>query len=348
VLLDDIRDQAQACVELGSPMYGALLDRLADDVAAGGPAAELLAGHEDADRDAATALRLMGAVHRLVLERRTPALAVHYPSVGGTFRDADAAWAALRTVLASEAEALRPLLDLPPQTNEIGRSAGLLGALLHLVTQHALPVRLLEIGASAGLNLRADRFRYRGAGRTWGPPESPVLLDDAWLGELPPDVPVHVTERLGCDAAPVDPTTTDGRLTLTSYVWADQRARLERLRAAFAVAAEAPASVRRQGAADFLDDIRLRPGAATVVWHSVMWQYVDSDEQRHCEERFLELGGQATSDAPFARITLEPRRRRDDGGLDFVVTLQAWPGGEERVLGTAHPHGLPVTWDPAG
>ena len=348
MLVDDIRDQAAACAELGSPMYAELLDRLATDVAAGGPAAEVLAGHEDADRDAATPLRLMGAVHRLVLERRAPALALHYPSVGGTFADADAAWAAFRDVLADDADALRPLLELPPQTNEVGRSAALLGALLHLAAEHPLPVRLLEVGASAGLNLRADRFRYRGEGREWGPPDSAVLLDDAWRGEPPPDVAVHVTERHGCDADPLDPATTEGRLTLTSYVWADQRTRLERLRAAFAVAAQVPATVARQGAAAFLDEVELRPGAATVVWHSVMWQYVDAEEQRQGEERLLALGGQATGAAPFARITLEPRRDRKDGDMRLAVTLRAWPGGEERVLGTAHPHGLPVTWDSTG
>ena len=58
----------------------------------------------------------------------------------------------------------RGALDQPPQTNEVGRSAALLGGLLVLVDRFQLPVRLFEIGCSAGLNLRADHYRYRHPG----------------------------------------------------------------------------------------------------------------------------------------------------------------------------------------
>lgn len=76
--------QSEDCAELDSPMYADLLAMLAEDVGAGGPTADLLVGHEDARRDSALPLRLLGGVHRLVLERRAPQLALYYPSVGGT------------------------------------------------------------------------------------------------------------------------------------------------------------------------------------------------------------------------------------------------------------------------
>jgi len=79
-----LRRQAQGCQELGSPLYDELLNRVADDVESGGDFVRVFAGHEDDRARSAVGLRLMGAVHRLVLERRAPALAVHYPSVGGT------------------------------------------------------------------------------------------------------------------------------------------------------------------------------------------------------------------------------------------------------------------------
>ena len=96
-------------------------------------------------------------------------------------------------------------LDSPPQTNEVGRSAALFGGLLQVLgtAEHPdLPVRLVEIGASAGLNLLADRFVYRAAdGSTWsaGDP-TPVVLDPAWESRPPGILPaVRVAERLGCD-----------------------------------------------------------------------------------------------------------------------------------------------------
>ena len=272
-----IREQAESCAALGSPLYEFLLQRVADDVEAGGPAYDVLRGHEDDPGPSALALRLMGGAHRLVLEREAPALALTYPSVGGT-GDHESAWAALRDLLSDEGDELQRSLGRAPQTNEVGRSAALIGGLLHLADGDRRPLRLVEIGASAGLNLRADRFRVELAdGRSIGPGSSAVVLTDPWQGQLPPlGGQLHVVERLGCDQAPLDPTTAEGRLRLTSYVWPDQPERLERLRGALAVAAEVPASVEASGAADFLDRLALQDGTTTVVWHSVMWQYLDA------------------------------------------------------------------------
>ncbi len=345
-LVRRIRDQADACAELGSPLYQHLLHRVAEDVETGGPSREVLRGHEDDPGPSALGLRLMGGVHRLVLERRAPALALAYPSVGGT-GDADAAWDALRDVLVEHRDALRAALHQPPQTNEVGRAAALVGGLLHLAAEDPRPVRLVELGASGGLNLRADRFRVDLAdGRSVGPDSSPVLLTAPWLGPTPPlRRQLEVVERLGCDVAPVDPTTAEGRLGLTSYVWPDQRERLERLRGALVLAAEVPVTVETSGAGDFVDRLDLVDGTTTVVWHSVMWQYVAPDEQVRVETRLAALGARAGGRAGLARLSLEPRRRTPREGHEFLVVLQTWPAGLERVLGSATPHGLPTSWE---
>ena len=180
-LVAALRLQARACADHGSPMYGDLLLRAADDAAAGGPVAEVLASYDGEDPVAdALALRLMGSVHRLVLERRAGELAPFYPSVGGTW-EADGGWAAFHALVAERPAEAAKWLDRPPQTNEVGRAAALYGGLLHVPRD--LPVRLVEIGASAGLNLRADRFAYaRADGGTAGDDASPVVLADAWRG----------------------------------------------------------------------------------------------------------------------------------------------------------------------
>jgi hypothetical protein len=83
----------------------------------------------------------------------------------------------------------------------------------------------------------------------------------------------------------VDPRSEEGRLTLTSYVWADQLERLERLRAALAVASEVEAPVERAGAAGWTE-ARLAepaPGTATVVFHSIVMQYLPVAERERFE-----------------------------------------------------------------
>src|SRR5690349_3497850 len=121
---DALRSQAQACGRLGSPMYADLLARAADDVERGGPVAGVLAGHEDDPGPSALGLRLLGSVHRLVLERRAGALATYYPSVGGSWQP-DAGWVAFQELLEDQTEAVREWLDRAPQTNEVGRSTAL-------------------------------------------------------------------------------------------------------------------------------------------------------------------------------------------------------------------------------
>lgn len=84
-----LRCQGEWCRELGSSLYGALLDRAAADCEAGGPAWEVLEGREDDSLESALALRLMGPVHRLVLEGKLRDLALHYPSAGGSLEAGD-------------------------------------------------------------------------------------------------------------------------------------------------------------------------------------------------------------------------------------------------------------------
>jgi hypothetical protein len=341
-----VRAQAAGCGELGSPLYASLLDNVADDVLEGGPTADVLAGHENDSGPSALALRLMGAVHRLVLERRAPQLAMFYPSVGGT-ADLDGAWPAFREVIVEHHDELRRLLDRPPQTNEVGRAASLIGGLLHVVDRWPGPLRLFEIGASAGLNLRADRFRVEPAHASGvGPYDSPVVLPDPWLGHRPPGVgPLQIVERGGCDTDPVDPTAQEGRLRLTSYVWPDQPARLERLRGAMQIASQVPATVVRRSARDFVADLALAAGTTTVLWHSIMWQYLDDRERSDVVARLDSLGETAAADARLAHLSLEPRRRTPASDHEMLVVLRTWPGGEERVLGAALAHGIPTTWD---
>jgi len=349
--IDLIRQQAAACRELGSPFYEALLGDLADDVAAGGVGARVLAGHEDDAGPSALALRVMAAVHRLVLTGRAPALAAHYPSAGGD-GNAAAAWTAFRETLEDHMDAVRAGLASPPQTNEVGRSAALFGGLLQVLAtagQPDLPVRLVEIGASAGLNLLADQFAYRAAAaeaEPWHMTEATdVVLDPAWETR-PHGIPeaVRVVERRGCDLSPIDARSEDGALSLLSCVWPDQTHRLERLRGALAVAREHPVELVRAGGGDFLDDLQLRDGHHTVVWHSVMWQYVPAAEQQRMLDRLEALGTQSTADRTLTHLAFEPRRLEPGGRHRFVVAATTWPGGEERLLGEAPPHGVPVRW----
>ena len=331
--------QADACAALGSPMYAHLLGKAADDVRGGGPTWRVTRGHEDDPPDSMLALRLMGATHRLVLDGGAPSLARYYPSVDGRASRRDI-WTAFADVLEQHRDHLRSGLKRPVQTNEAGRSAALVGGFLTIARERGLPLRVLEVGASAGLNLRWDRYRYVSNDRSWGDPRSTLRFAGIYQGSPPLDQRCEVIGRRGCDRHPVDPASRAGELTLTSYVWPDQAERLERLRHALRLARRFPVTIDRASAGQWVERQlnRLRRGAATVLVHSIVWQYLSSRDRHRMQVAIHDAGRRARSDSAFAWLRMEPDRDT------AVVTLTLWPGGEERRLARAGFHGTPVVW----
>ncbi len=337
-----LRLQGAACREIGSPLYGDLLPRAAEDLLAGGPVADVLAGHLDSRPAHVLALRMLGGAHALALSGQAPELAAWYPSAGGstdTLPGSPRAWAALRRTLAEHRDEVRLWLHRPPQTNEVGRSAALIGGLLNITARASLPVRLVEVGASAGLNLRADLYYVPGDAGSYGDPDSPVVLSHGWQGAAPPDTALKVIERTGGDLAPIDPTSAQGQLTLTAYVWPDQAERLVRLRGALAVAERVPADLRTESATDTVARTELKAGTWTVLWHSIFRQYLTESQRAELADGVARLGAAATPEAGFGYLYLEQSRA---GGCPVMLTT--WPGGHSEVLGTATPHGIPVQW----
>jgi hypothetical protein len=199
------------------------------------------------------------------------------------------------------------------------------------------------MGASAGLNLRWDRYRYELGDKRWGPEASPALVQPVLDGVPPPldvEVEVEVAERRGCDRRPNDPTTEEGRLTLLSYCWPDQTARVTLLRAALDIAPEVQVTVDEAGAGDWLGTALAEPaeGVATVVFHSIFWGYVPRPEQERIEATLAAAGERASGDSPLAWLRMEP------GGKQTEVRLTTWPGGGERLLAAAGYHGTPLRW----
>lgn len=337
-----LRTQGRACEGLGSALYGHLLEEAAVDVEHAGAVWRVLEGHETDPGPSALALRLLGAVHRLALQGRAPSLAAHYPSCGGD-GDPNRAWPAFRAVVETHAAELRPLVDRGVQTNEVGRAASLLGGFLVVAGQTGLPLRILEIGCSAGLNLRWDHFRYEAGSTGWGPVASPLVLRDCFAGDrLPPfDVAAAVAVRRGCDRSPIDASHTDGQLSLLCYVWPDQLERIARLKAALAVASSVPAEVDEADAPVWLAEQLGGTGAeglATVVFHSVFMQYLTEAGRGAVISTIEAAGAAASARAPVAWLRMEPAKP------DFAVRLTRWPGGAEELLATSGAHGRDVRW----
>ena len=329
-----------------SPLSIALMQGAADDLEAGGIVAELYRG-VPLPAGQAPALRLLAALHRLVLAGRAPDLAAYYPSVGGVVPP-DGVWPVAERTLRTHAAELRVVLRHGVQTNEPGRSAVLFGVLLSIADRYRRPIRLLEIGASAGLNLLAENFAYRSNGILLGDPESPVVLEGPWVGTPVPD-PIEaetlltVVERRGCDVSPIDGTSRDGQLALLSYIWPDEPKRLSRMRAALGVAERFPPIVDEAPAGTWIPRMLAERQSSTVqlVWQSVFVQYLTNEDRDDLTATMAHAGTRATDDVPLVWARMEPSADPLQG---FRVTVTCWPGGEETLVARSGDHGPPVRW----
>ncbi len=311
-------------LERGEP--GALLDRIRDWP--GAPLADALP------------LRIAGGIHALALKGAQPQLESIYTDQHG-IDDASIVAAAIRQ---HEADLL-PWLDGPPQTNEAGRSANFIAAMLWLAEQ-GLPPRFqcLEIGSSAGINLMLDRYHYVLSGVQIGPEPGAIRFEPEWQGKPPPDHQIAIAGTKGCDVVPVDLTDPAQALRLKAYIWPEHTVRFERMAAAVAEAGKMPPDLVQMNAADFVEAELAKPqntGTTRVLMHSIVWQYVPEDQQARVTAAMEAAGAQASAERPLAWISLEANRVLH---LHELV-VRHWPGGAEpKLLARAHPHGATIDW----
>jgi hypothetical protein len=316
---------------------------MADDVKQHGPTLDLLAPTADEPFESYYPLRLLSAVHWLVLQGKARELDAHYPSVGGD-GDADAAWPHIRQILAEHPIEIDVMLDGFLQTNEPSRSGALIVGFLEVAARTGLPLSVLEIGSSAGLNLQFDRFSYQARGQQAGDPTSAVRFVDYWLDGTPRfDAPLTVVERRGCDLRPVDLTDPDERTRLLAYVWPDMVERFATIRAGIEIAAAHPVTIDRAPIPEWVEAQLAdapTPGRATVVFHSIVWVYLDDEDRARVTATIERAGAKASKDAPIAWLRYEDTDS-DSGGP--ALRLRMWPDGTDHLLGAGSFHHDPFT-----
>lgn len=286
-------------------------------------------------------LRVAGGLHWLALTGAERRLA---PVYAGELTD-QATIDALAAAIAVEWDArLLPWLDHPPQTNEAGRSASIVAALLWLSQRLGPKFEMNEIGASAGVNTMIERYRYDLGGVTVGPVDSPMRLAPDWRGPPPPAGEVEIVAIRGCDVAPVELSVPAEALRLKAYVWPDAPERMARIDAASRLAAAQPPNLERKDAGTYVEERLEAPqesGVTRVLYHSIVWQYLPEMTRRSIAAAIELAGSQASADKPLAWVQLETNRVT----FRHELAVRYWPGGEEPVLlAEAHPHGAWVEW----
>jgi hypothetical protein len=279
-------DEFAAC-----PLYRTLCLVVADDERLLEIAAQRRPGQQPANL-------LFAAVHRLLLDDPTDELARWYPSIDGSAaRPPETAGEAFASFCLHRRDALVALLsERLVQTNVVKRATALRLGLAHVSGRTAAPLTLIEVGASAGVLLAFDRFRYRVGGRSWGT-DSPVEITSEWRGtaaslpdldRLPP-----ISRRFGIDLSPVDPTDAKGRAWLRALVWPGNEAQWALLERALDLISENPPRVMAGDAIELLGSppsLELAPGQTVVVFHAATRAHIPTDRRAAFDKAIRDLG----------------------------------------------------------
>ncbi|PAZ10806.1 hypothetical protein CLM62_39080 [Streptomyces sp. SA15] len=233
------------------------------------------------------------------------------------------------------------ILERRTQTNEPGRCACLLPVLAGLPQ----PLALIEVGASAGLCLYPDRYRYVYNGRTRiGSDTSPVTLTCDAQGDVPlPEAPPEVVWRGGIDLNPLDVRDREDVRWLESLVWPEQDRRLRMLQGAVEVAAAEPPLLVRGDLNEAVRELLAQApaGATPVVFHSAVLAYLSSTEREAFTETMRgEHAHWISNEAAGVLPSVQQRLARPvpQDRLTFVLAM------DEKPVALTGPHGQWLEW----
>jgi hypothetical protein len=292
-----------------SPLYQALCPAIAADP----QLLDLLTGRRPGQQPS---FLLFGAVHQLLLDGAAHPLRRYYPSV---VADPDTDTSAAGPVFADFCRQFgAPLAELIRtrlvQSNVVRRAIAVRYA-LHAIGQRCTgPVHLVEVGASAGLLLNVDRYRYRIGGRDFGPPDAAVTLDSAWRGAgTVPDLDAvpAIASRTGVDLHPIDLADDRERRWLQALVWPEHRSAAALLDAAIGEARAVPLRIIAGDAAQVCPALGadLPGGEPRVVFHAATRMHVPGEQRAAFDEAIDSLG----ATGPLFHAWLEPPEAAHQG-----------------------------------
>ena len=322
-----------------SPLYETLSRSIADD-----PEVLAIAVLRRAGQPAPNLL--FAAVHALLIEEPSHPLASFFPdlAVGGS--PSGDPFLAFRSFCLERKDRIVDIISARRvQTNVVRRSALLLPAFLKAIANwNGAPVVLVEVGASAGLNLFWDRYGYDyGGGVRWGDLVSPVQLTTTSLGDRRPPVPareIKVTGRVGIDLNPVDVGDNDAVSWLQALVWPERGDESELLQRAIELARISPLRLISGDALDVLPEVLDSLPADTVplIFHSHTLNQFPTEAR----ERFSELVNHYGSQRDLALISLESRQSQGNSELDLTTYVNGVRTREH--LAQCDSHGYRIRW----
>lgn len=362
-LSDQVRRFAAGVGADGARRYERICRGVAEDE-------ELLSLIAEAAPDQRRPNILLAAVHYLLLLGADDALARHYPTVAawrdepfGAEDEGTDVFACFAAFCRRNRERITALIATrATQTNEVGRCTALLPAFAAVAARARQPLALVDLGASAGLNLLFDRYAYDygGAGRA-GVDGSPVTLRCDVHAAYPLDTALpEIAARVGVDRRPVDLDDEDSALWLLACQWPDHLDRFVTVRKAIDLARKdpvAPAVLQGDVVSELGRAVAAVPGAEEAhlcIFHTWVAAYLAPAAQAALADAIREVGKARPISWIFAEMPYEvpdlpvppPPAGKVKGATALVLVCDGpdSPAPSAVRLGDMHSHGRWLRW----
>lgn len=175
------------------------------------------------------------------------------------------------------------------------------------------PLRVVDLGTSAGMLLLAMSVSFTFPAGVWAPADALTVIDhplDVPAALL--ETPVSIESAIGIDVRPLDVRNPEAVTLLRSYEWPGPLERAERLTKGIRVAHQRPPNLLAGDVQDIAADVirdRLDPEAVTVVIDSAFSHYLPMSAQVQLGRSLDRLAGLA----PLVLITRGTNDARDRG-----------------------------------
>jgi len=332
-----------------SPLYEALSLHIAEDDYLLSLAARSRPGQPPANMlFAAVQACLLRQMEHGLEQGPDQALATFYPSLTAKPHPPEEAFPAFRDYCAAQKDAITALLtSRVVSTNEVQRCACLLPAFGLVAERSDAPLQLIEVGASAGLNLLWDCYAYDyGAAGLLAPTDARLHLTCA-VKSAPESFPLpsampQVGTRLGIDPFPLDAGDAEDLAWLRALIWPEQSTRAERLTAAAALAVDADLRMLAGDAIEVLPEAltTLPAEGAVCLYHSFTLNQFPSEARA----RFIALLEELGRDRLLHRIGLEWGTGE---APELTLTRHEGSGMPSEHLALCDAHGSWLSWTAA-
>jgi hypothetical protein len=297
---------------------------------------------------------LFAAVRYLLLKRADEGhphrLADLYPQPGSpAYPESPVLYPLFRAFCLEHIHEIRYLLQTRRvQTNEVRRSACLMPAFA-LVRQRVgnKPVAMIELGASAGLNLLWDHYgytyRHQSRDIRAGESASPVQLFSEVRGDTRPPIPAELPQaasKTGIDPHPIDLNDADAVRWLHALIWPEHHDRETLLNDAVAVARSHAPEVRRGSALDLLPELieGLPDNVVPVLYHSFTLNQFTQIMRDQLNDMLVEMARYRD----LYRASMEWERQQDGAMLRLITYHRSRMQAE--TLARCEPHGRWLQW----